>query len=68
MAPRRHSGRGCWTAVLELELPVAALTPSGRCTAQPPCEEWSALYQLSIVQLSSTTVTLQVHQAQAICV
>ena len=36
--------QGCQAAVLELELPEAALSPPGRCTAQPPPEGWSALY------------------------
>ena len=47
---RRHPAvldswsRGCWAAVLELELPKAALSPPGRCTAEPSPEGWSSLY------------------------
>ena len=47
---RRHGAvldswsRGCRAAVVELELPKAALSPPGRCTAQPPPEGWSSPY------------------------
>ena len=47
---RRHRAvldswsRGFRAAVLELELPEAALSPPGRCTAEPPPEGWSSLY------------------------
>ena len=50
---RRHRAvldswsRGFRAAVLELELPEAALSPPGRCTAEPPPEEWSSLYYIS---------------------
>ena len=36
--------RGCRAAVLELELPEAALSPPGRFTAEPLPEGWSSLY------------------------
>ena len=47
---RRHRAildswsRGYQAAVLELELPEAALSPPGRCTAEPLPEGWSSLY------------------------
>ena len=47
-APPSRSGLvvtgGKRAAVLELELPKAALSPRGRFTAEPPPEGWSALY------------------------
>ena len=48
---RRHRAvldswsRGFRAAVLELELPEAALSPPGRCTAEPPPEGCSSLYR-----------------------
>ena len=36
--------RGYRAAVLELELPKAALSPPGRFSAEPPPEGWSSLY------------------------
>ena len=47
---RRHRAvldsrsRGYRAAVLELELPKAALSLPGRFTAEPPPEGWSSLY------------------------
>ena len=47
---RRHGAvlgswsRGYRAAVLELELPKAALALLSRCTAEHPPEGWSALY------------------------
>ena len=51
---RRHRAvqdswsRGYRAAVLELELPKAALSPPGRFTAEPPPEGWSSLYPYSL--------------------
>ena len=49
----RHQGavldswsRGYRAAVLELELPEAALSPPDRFTAEPPPEGWSSLYRI----------------------
>ena len=58
---RRHRAvpdswsRGFQAAVLELELPVAALSPPGRCTAEPPPEGWSALYPYPLLRGSVYT-------------
>ena len=52
--------RGYRAAVLELELPKAALSPPGRFTAEPPPEGWSSLYpyhlQMGTVRMASRSV------------
>ena len=53
---RRHRAvldswsRGFRAAVLELELPEAALSPPGRFTAEPPPEGWSSLYPTPLLR------------------
>ena len=55
---RRHGAvlrswsRGYRAAVLEQELPKAALSPPGRFTAEPPPEGWSSLYPYPLLRRS----------------